>query len=174
VITSVWQFPTRSFTLAPRRVSARGHEVVQDAERKGNLIGIRLSWCDSESEETDPWLMPPSRNKRQEQIEGPLPELVRVTLSNLVYVDKDGLSSAMLNRLMRLAAFQNPEFYRAQSMRLSTLGKPRVIHCGEEFPRHFGLPSRDHVPFAFEAVSHGEKIRTRPLRCHSSASACGR
>jgi hypothetical protein len=33
----------------------------------------------------------------------------------------------MLNRLLRLAAFQNPEFYKAQAMRLSTYEKPRVI-----------------------------------------------
>jgi superfamily II DNA or RNA helicase len=46
----------------------------------------------------------------------------------------------MLNRLIRLAAFQNPDFYRAQAMRLSTFGKPRVIGCAEDFPDHIGLP----------------------------------
>jgi hypothetical protein len=30
-------------------------------------------------------------------------------------------------RLMRLAAFQNPEFYQAQALRLPTFDKPRVI-----------------------------------------------
>src|SRR5208283_2161891 len=30
--------------------------------------------------------------------------------------------------------------YRAQAMRLSTFGKPRVIRCAEEFPRHIALP----------------------------------
>ena len=34
----------------------------------------------------------------------------------------------------------NPEFYKAQALRLSTFGKPRVISSGEEFPRHIGLP----------------------------------
>jgi len=38
------------------------------------------------------------------------------------------------------AAFQNPEFFRAQAMRLSTFGKPRIISCSEEFPEHIGLP----------------------------------
>jgi hypothetical protein len=112
----------------------RVNEIVRDAERTGNLIGVRLSACDGE--EIDPWLTPPSRKERPEVIETPLPNVVRVTLGNLVYVDKKALPSAMLNRLMRLAAFQNPEFYRAQAMRLSTFGKPRVIHCAEEFPRH--------------------------------------
>jgi superfamily II DNA or RNA helicase len=50
------------------------------------------------------------------------------------------LPSAMTARLMRLAAFQNPEFYRAQSMRLPTFGKPRIISCAELHPRHIGLP----------------------------------
>jgi hypothetical protein len=45
-----------------------------------------------------------------------------------------------LDRLMRLAAFQNPEFYRAQAMRLSTFGKPRVIACAEDLRHHIGLP----------------------------------
>jgi superfamily II DNA or RNA helicase len=58
----------------------------------------------------------------------------------LIYVEKEGLPSAMLNRLHRLAAFQNPEFYRAQAMRLSTFGKPRVIRCAEEFSKHVALP----------------------------------
>jgi hypothetical protein len=46
----------------------------------------------------------------------------------------------MTARLMRWAAFQNPEFYRAQSMRLPTFGKPRTISCAELHPRHIGLP----------------------------------
>ncbi len=41
---------------------------------------------------------------------------------------------------MRIAAFQNPEFYKAQAMRLSTFGKPRVIACAEDYPRYIGLP----------------------------------
>ncbi len=44
------------------------------------------------------------------------------------------------NRLMRLAAFQNPEFYKSQSMRVSTWGKPRIISCVEDHPRHLALP----------------------------------
>jgi hypothetical protein len=63
-----------------------------------------------------------------------------LVVSNLVYVEKKDLPSAMVDRLIRVAAFQNPEFYRAQAMRLSTYGKPRVISCGELFPEHIGLP----------------------------------
>ncbi len=45
-----------------------------------------------------------------------------------------------VKRLRRLAAFQNPEFYSAQRMRLSTFGKPRVICCAEDFPEYAALP----------------------------------
>jgi superfamily II DNA or RNA helicase len=129
-----WRF----LSSVKRVLLERVNEVVRDAERTGNLIGIRLSACDGE--EIDPWLTPPSRKERPKLIETSLPNVVGVTLGNLVYVDKQALPSSILNRLMRLAAFQNPEFYRAQAMRLSTFGKPRVIHCAEEFPRHLGLP----------------------------------
>ena len=46
----------------------------------------------------------------------------------------------MLNRMIRVAAFQNPEFYKAQAMRLPTWDKPRVISCSEEFAQHLALP----------------------------------
>jgi superfamily II DNA or RNA helicase len=34
----------------------------------------------------------------------------------------------------------NPEFYRAQAMRLPTYDRPRVIACAEQHPHHLGLP----------------------------------
>jgi hypothetical protein len=55
-------------------------------------------------------------------------------------VEKKDLPPAMLNRLLRLAAFQNPEFYKSQAMRLSTYDKPRIIACGQDFPQHIAVP----------------------------------
>jgi hypothetical protein len=46
---------------------------------------------------------------------------------NLLCTEKKDLPPTMLNRLLRIAAFQNPEFCKAQSIRLSTFDKPRVI-----------------------------------------------
>jgi hypothetical protein len=73
-------------------------------------------------------------------IEGVLPARVRIVLGNQVYVERGDLPPALLNRLTRLAAFQNPEFYAAQAMRLPTFGKSRVISCAELFSRHIALP----------------------------------
>ena len=70
----------------------------------------------------------------------PLPERLTITVANLVYFEKSQLTQPLTNRLIRLAAFQNPEFYRAQAMRISVWDKPRVIGCAENFPHHIGLP----------------------------------
>jgi hypothetical protein len=61
-------------------------------------------------------------------------------LGNEIYIAKDDLPASLRNRLLRVAAFQNPEFYKAQSMRLPTYNKPRIIGCAEEHPHHIGLP----------------------------------
>jgi hypothetical protein len=45
-----------------------------------------------------------------------------------------------LNRIKRLAAFQNTEFYKKQNLRLSTALTPMVICCAEEFPKHLAIP----------------------------------
>ncbi len=114
-------------------------ELVEDASRRGSVVGVRMPLTDDHADE-DPWTLPPSRKRADKPIQGPVPEKIVVVRSNQLYIEKDGLSSALMNRLTRLAAFQNPEFYAAQAMRLSTFGKPRIISCAEEFPRHLALP----------------------------------
>ena len=74
------------------------------------------------------------------KLAGPLPTALTVTLGNLIYFEKARLPQPLANRLIRLAAFQNPAFYRAQAMRMSVWDKPRVIGCAENFPRHIALP----------------------------------
>ncbi|WP_454710597.1 TOTE conflict system archaeo-eukaryotic primase domain-containing protein [Cupriavidus nantongensis] len=71
---------------------------------------------------------------------GPMPESLTVTLANLVYFEKAQLPQPLANRLIRLAAFQNPEFYKAQAMRMSVWDKPRVIGNAENYPQHIALP----------------------------------
>jgi superfamily II DNA or RNA helicase len=134
-------FPDQwEFLSTIRRMRAEAAEViVAEAQRKGDLIGVRMSSTEQEDIE-DPWTLPPSRKRKERPIEGPLPKTVQVVRANLLYVEKKDLPPAMLNRLLRLAAFQNPEFYKAQAMRLSTYDKPRVIACGEEFPQYVAVP----------------------------------
>ncbi len=74
------------------------------------------------------------------KLAGSMPKSLNVTLANLIYFEKAQLPQALTNRLIRLAAFQNPEFYKAQAMRMSVWDKPRVIGCAENFPQHIALP----------------------------------
>ena len=88
----------------------------------------------------DPWLLPPSGPVVDKAITEALPPNISVTLGILIYVEEKDLSDVFLGRLMRLAAFQNPEFYRPQAMRLSTFDKPPVIACAEDFRHQIVLP----------------------------------
>ena len=146
-----------------RLKSAVVEGIVAEAERAGRVIGVRLSLCDEDAEE-DPWSVSVSKEPQKQLIRETLPAKTKVTLANLVYVEKGDLPSAMLNRLMRLAAFQNPEFYRTQAIRLSTFGKPRIIRCAEEFPRHLGLPRGCFEQIIDLLESHGIEVETRDER----------
>jgi hypothetical protein len=66
--------------------------------------------------------------------------VIRAVRANLLFIEKAGLPDSLIDQFVRLAAFENPEFYRAQAMRLPTYDKPRVIACAQEFDAHVGLP----------------------------------
>ena len=51
-----------------------------------------------------------------------------------------GFRHLSINQIKRLAAFQNPEFYKKQNLRLSTALTPRVISCAEDHEKHISLP----------------------------------
>lgn len=112
--------------------------VVQEATRAGQVIGLRVA--DTDEEEPAPWARPPSGRIHMKIVAGPLPPEVKAVLAQRLYIEKAGLPPPLLNQLKRLAAFQNPEFYKKQRMRLSTATTPRVISCAEELPAHISLP----------------------------------
>lgn len=151
-----------AFLSSVQKMSASAvAKLVERWMEHGGVIDIRRTQSD-ESDEKDPWILPPSspkanlsigefalgtnppqaekKVKDEFKITGPLPSVVKITIANMVFVETGGLPSKLISRLKKIAAFQNPEFYRAQAMRLSTYDKPRIIGCAEEFPRHLGLP----------------------------------
>jgi len=92
----------------------------------------------AEEDESKPWQQ--DRTSLTSQIAGPLPESLTLVLANQIFIEKSKLPQSLINRLIRLAAFQNPEFYKAQAMRLPVWNKPRLIGCAENFVHHIGLP----------------------------------
>jgi hypothetical protein len=109
------------------------------AAREDGVLGVRsVSFGDDGVD--DPWTLPPSGRRSEPRIAGPFPKECRVVSANMLFIEKSGLPEQLINRLSRLAAFQNPEFYQTQSLRLSTYGKPRIVGCAEEFENHVALP----------------------------------
>lgn len=111
--------------------------LVAEAATAGQIFAVRLP---STEEDDEPWAALPSRRSKEPVIEGTLPDVIEIVLGNQVYIDRSNIPPGLVNRIARLAAFQNPEFYSAQAMRLSTFGKPRVISCAELFSKHVALP----------------------------------
>ena len=102
----------------------------------GGVHPLDVTFIDEEDLK-EPWKKAPIASRK---LTGPLPSVLIATLSNLIYFEKKALPQALANRLIRLAAFQNPEFFKAQAMRFSVWDVPRVIGCAENFPNHIGLP----------------------------------
>jgi superfamily II DNA or RNA helicase len=148
-------------------------EWVAEAEREDLVLGVKPV---PEENDRVPWLMPPSR-KTTVKISGKHPAAIGVVLGNLVYVPKEGLSPSLKNAILRLAAFCNPEFYKAQAMRMPVFNKPRIIACAEEFPEYIGLPRgcMDELLALLESLSIEVQVSDQRIAGKKlDVSFCGR
>jgi hypothetical protein len=145
-------------------------EFVDEAEKQGKILAVRIPVTDED--DNTPWAAPPSRRRKEPPIVGPLPEQIRIILGNQIYIPKNEITPSLRNRLIRLAAFQNPEFYKAQAMRFSTFGKPRIISCCEDFPKHLALPRGclDDVLELFQSLRSRHKSLMSDSMVRSSMS----
>ena len=122
----------------PRLSADMVFRIADEAELSGRVLGVRMPVDDEHADE--PWKMSPSRRSAPRRIEAAIPRKIKIVVADQVYIDRAELPPALIAQLIRLAAFQNPEFYRAQAMRLPTFGKPRVVSCAELYPQHVALP----------------------------------
>lgn len=128
-----------AFLSSLERISgAAVRTLVAEAETHGRVLGVPI--FESEPDVEAPWRLPPSRRVVEPPVAGPLPDRIRLVLADGVYIDRSALPPPLVTRLARVAAFQNPEFYRAQARRLPTYGKPRIICCASLQGRYLVLP----------------------------------
>ena len=99
---------------------------------KGNELGTL--------QEADEELVKPWEKQQLKWSKTDFPIEVKIVKANMIYIEKTGISQKGLNVLKRLAAFKNPEFYKAQAMRMPTYNKPRIISCADETPDYICLP----------------------------------
>ncbi|HBM64126.1 MAG TPA: DEAD/DEAH box helicase [Pseudomonas sp.] len=123
------------FLATVRRMSPEGIQPAVN-QAMGNRDPLGVAFVD-EQNEAEPWKQ---REQTSQSLTCSLPATLKVTLANLIDFEKSQLPQPLANRLIRLAAFQNPDFYKAQAMRLSVWNKPRVIGCAQNFPQHIGIP----------------------------------
>ena len=161
-----WAYLFSIDKLTPEKIEG----LVSQAARAQSILCVRLSTLEENNVE-DPWTLPPSGTQKQPTVNYPVPEQVSIVLGDLIYFDKEELSPGLQNRLIQIAAFQNPEFYKAQAMRRSTYNLSRILFCSEEFPKHIGLP-RGCFPdvenlfnsLGVEIKIIDERFRGKPLR----------
>lgn len=117
---------------------AQLHALVQDASREHRILQIRLS---EDLDEPSPGTVGGSNvGERRLALPTPLPGPLQVVESAQLLIKKSGIPAPLLSACARLAAFQNPEFYKRQNLRLSTALTPRIISCAESSPDHLALP----------------------------------
>ena len=136
--------------------------MVEDAERRGRVLGYAFRRRTRETSSRGRHRLHVGAKRRR--LSGQLPASLEIVHGNQVYIAKQRLHPALRNRLLRIAAFQNPEFYRAQAMRLSTYGKPRVIACAEDHPQHIALPRGCRDDVCHELTSLGIRPIVRDHR----------
>ncbi len=145
-------------------------KVVAEAVSERSVLCVKTNTF-AEDTADDPWTLPPSGVKKHPIVNYPLPEKVSVVLGDLLYFEKEEIPAGLQNQLIQLAAFQNPEFYKAQAMRRSTYNLSRILFCSEEFPKHIGLP-RGCLPDVENLLNclgikinlEDERSKGRPLR----------
>ncbi|WP_441007543.1 TOTE conflict system archaeo-eukaryotic primase domain-containing protein [Thalassobacillus devorans] len=69
-----------------------------------------------------------------------IPSEITIIRKNGIHIPKNKLPSNILNELIKLAVINNPEFYKAQSKRLSTHRIPRKIDCSYEMDDSVVIP----------------------------------
>ncbi len=89
-----------------------------------------------EDEDIKPW-----ESKKIETLHTKdFPDTLTIIEANRLYIPKEGVAPKALNRIKRLSAFQNPEFYKTQKMRMSTYGIPMIIWSLDETDEYIGIP----------------------------------
>jgi len=151
-----------AFLGAIQKLSENAVEMHISKLCRGSELGVlRID----EDESQKPW-----ETSKVKLLKSDFPRDIEIVKANLLFVRKEGISQRALNQLKRLAAFSNPEFYKAQAMRMPTGQLPRIISCSEETAEYLALPRgceadlniiSEKLGLAIECIdktNHGKKI----------------
>ena len=152
-----WQFLLTLEKMSRNQVE----KIASEAAKTGQVTGVKMSPL---NEDDPPWRWLPSGKRRYKTVISDLPELIELVIANRIYIKTENMPSVLLNQLKQLAAFQNPEFYKRQSMRLSTFITPRIICCAEILEGYLSLPRGCFEDICSVMEEYGIKINIKDER----------
>lgn len=157
-----WEYLDSISRLSPESVAA----IAGDAAATRDGIGLP-GFDDPDDDAREPWIpRPRSRTgDLKTRLADTRPSRIQAVLAGRLFVEKEGVPSPLLNAIKRLAAFQNPDFYQKQSLRLSTARTPRVIGCAEDLDHHLALPRGCLAPLSDLVQSLDIDLDVRDERC---------
>jgi superfamily II DNA or RNA helicase len=118
---------------------ALARSIAEDADNSESLFALRGSESETDGEHPPVKRISIELDSGSEPV-GPFPSTVNAVFSRNLVIQKAGLPSSLILKIRQLAAFQNPEFYKRQNLRLSTALTPRVISCFEESDTSIAIP----------------------------------
>jgi len=124
-----WAYLSKMRKISPEKVGQLITQLTINSQPIGNLR-------ESAEEDTLLW----EKVTKSEPGYKNLPAKVNVFVSNMIFIEKEGLSQKLLTRIIRLAAFLNPDYYRTQALRLPLYNKPRIINLSFESSKHIAIP----------------------------------
>lgn len=101
-----------------------------------NVVGASMVNSTGSTAASAPWEHQPAKPLSRSDFPDPLV----ITESDMIYIPQRGLSAAAENRIKRLAAFSNPEFFKKQALHRSVYGTPRIAYLGETRDEHIAIP----------------------------------
>lgn len=114
-----------------KRLSADTVEALVMSFGRDGELGKLVSESDSK-----PW----ETKKKIKITHSDFPMVLNVVRANMLYIPTTELSANAKNQIKRLAAFKNPDFYRAQAMRLPIYDKPRIICTADITENYIAIP----------------------------------
>lgn len=121
-----------AFLASVHKLSAEEFDSICQLRARGNVLGNLVP----SEEAPKPW----EKNRPVTLTPLDFPRELEIVRANLLYLPMEGLSARAKNQLVRLAAFRNPDFFKAQALRLPIYNKPRILSTAEERDGYLALP----------------------------------
>ena len=93
-------------------------------------------------------------------------EVVKIYLSDGIYVNKTGLKDRMQNAIRRIAAYSNPQFFQTLKLGFSTKDTPRIVYNGYDEGDYIIIPRGCYDDLISQLSSGGVRYEVVDKRQH--------